>query len=380
MNLMMAVPHSGVCTHVHTCEPHAPHAHAHTSQALIDNHCLDNLLGEMNALQLMSHLQNAAADAADMTSAPNAATPATTAAIQGVREAQLAELEAIAKLKPNKHQKQVLQQVLSQHTGLITISGGPGSGKTFLTKKLLHHYRTHGTRTVSLQERHVPGRVQVEDNMKVHIMQAHRQAPLRSCPMHHTSLWPQVVSATSGPAATRISKWAQTVHSAFSVLSHNMGQGSYLSPLSVAHPRFAVLQDAQVIIIDEMSMLSTDLFNIVLHRLMTVCGYTSTAELLCHKLIILVGDHCQLPPVCHHTVQGQTYCRACHLTNHPLWHQATKLQLHSSVRHSRDPQLAAFLDVVRQRRPTQAEIDTCFGTSSTISLEQVGQRHTADAC
>ena len=182
----------------------------------------------------------------------------------------------------------------------------------------------------------------------------------------------QIVSATSGPAATRISKWAQTVHAAFGVFGGSGCKGRYLSALSPCNPLYSSIANTQVFIIDEMSMLSSDLLSVVLYRIKTSCGYGSIQEVLKNKLIILVGDHCQLPPVCDHRTAECDFCKLCHLSSHPVWAKASKHFLQHSVRHAADVGLCAFLDIIRRRKPTQEEIDQCFSyPDAIITLDQV---------
>jgi hypothetical protein len=181
-----------------------------------------------------------------------------------------------------------------------------------------------------------------------------------------------MVTATSGPAATRISKWAQTVHSAFGVFGDKGCKGKYLCPIAPTNPLHSSIASTEVFIIDEMSMLSCEMLSVVLYRIMTCCGYATIDEVLQKKLIILVGDHCQLPPVCNHPSSTSEFCKRCHVSSHPSWRTATKHFLQHSVRHAADPVLSAFLDIIRRRQPTQAEIDACFSYPGAIlSMEEV---------
>lgn len=191
---------------------------------------------------------------------------------------------------------------------------------------------------------------------------------LRPLPTLHPT---QIISATSGPAATRLSRWAQTTHAAFGVFGEQGGKGKYLMPLHPGNPLAHSIANAQVIIIDEMSMLSSDLFAVVLYRIKTCCGYGSVEEVFRNKRIILVGDHCQLPPVCHHKVKETEFCRKCHLSSNPYWRAAIKLRLWHSVRHAEDSKFARFLDIIRERPPTQLEIDDCFPAEAVITNAQV---------
>ncbi len=62
------------------------------------------------------------------------------------------------------------------------------------------------------------------------------------------------------------------------------------------------------------------------------------------------GEDAPTPPTA-------TLCTSCHISSSPFWQAATVIRLKASVRHAEDPKFAQFLDIIRTRRPTQAEID-----------------------
>jgi ATP-dependent exoDNAse (exonuclease V) alpha subunit len=152
------------------------------------------------------------------------------------------ELRATEDLQPNKEQRRVIRDLLGRASGIAVLSGGPGTGKTFVTRHLIHEWRKLGKRLV--------------------------------------------ITGTTGPAATRLSAAARTVHSAFAIPTG----GQFLTPLGAFHPARLLLQHADVIIIDEMSMLSNPVFQTVLYRLHQCCG----GDALKNKLVLLVGDHAQV--------------------------------------------------------------------------------------
>ncbi len=67
-------------------------------------------------------------------------------------------------------------------------------------------------------------------------------------------------------------------------------------------------------------------------------------------------------------------CEDCHIASNPFFQAAPKYRLPASVRHARDPVFAAFLDVIRSRRPTQAEIDAVFGPWSAATTLTPGRQ------
>jgi ATP-dependent exoDNAse (exonuclease V) alpha subunit len=77
-----------------------------------------------------------------------------------------------------------------------------------------------------------------------------------------------LLTASTGAAATRLSAQATTVHSGFKIPAN----GRYLSSLSTMDTTYQKLHMADIIVIDEMSMLTSSLFAHVLHRLREANG------------------------------------------------------------------------------------------------------------
>ncbi|KAG2485202.1 hypothetical protein HYH03_016091 [Edaphochlamys debaryana] len=226
-------------------------------------------------------------------------------------------------------QQAVVDAVLRRSSGLIVLTGGPGSGKTFTTKKLTRALRAAG-RTVHL-------------------------------------------SASTGAAAVRLSRFASTNHVAFELPVGQRAIASWAGAQSELSPHAEALRAADVFIIDEFSMMTNTDLGLILTRLFHAGRYPTMDAMLRNKLIVLVGDHAQLPPVCKcyrwqaaaATHAGATpLCEACHVASNPYFQCAPKFRLPVSIRHARDPSYAAFLDLIRTRVPTQCEIDAVFGRCS----------------
>jgi len=98
-----------------------------------------------------------------------------------------------------------------------------------------------------------------------------------------------LLSATTGAAARRLSRSASTVHNNFVIPSKG-----FIRQLRQTNVMRDVLKQSEVFFIDEMSMMTSDLFANVLNRLMQVKGCHSIPALLDKVLIILVGDHQQV--------------------------------------------------------------------------------------
>jgi ATP-dependent exoDNAse (exonuclease V) alpha subunit len=102
-----------------------------------------------------------------------------------------------------------------------------------------------------------------------------------------------VVCASTGAAAVRLHPSATSVHRKFGIPP----RAKYLTPLFPGNYLPIDLFSADVIFIDEFSMLTRELLDFALYRLQQVGG----PDVLKHKLVVLVGDHMQLPAVCFHT-------------------------------------------------------------------------------
>ena len=98
-----------------------------------------------------------------------------------------------------------------------------------------------------------------------------------------------LLSATTGAAATRLSKSAATVHNSFVIPVKG-----FIRQLRQTNVMRDVLKQCDLYFIDEMSMLTTDMLHNVLNRLMQIHGCPSIPKLLQKVLVILVGDHGQV--------------------------------------------------------------------------------------
>ena len=59
-------------------------------------------------------------------------------------------------------------------------------------------------------------------------------------------------------------------------------------------------------------MMTAQDLSFVINRLYHVNGYSSVKELFGKKMLLLVGDPAQLPPVCH-CCADNTFCEKCHI-------------------------------------------------------------------
>jgi predicted ribonuclease YlaK len=142
----------------------------------------------------------------------------------------------------NGEQQIIFDAIQYQHSGLYILSGPAGSGKTWLIRKLIYSFR--------------------QSKKKV------------------------MVTATTGIAAGRLDKYASTVYNAFAIPL----EGGYFPVLSVSSLRCQNIRISDVIIIDEMSMMTLHTFQSILYRVSQCIGADNISEVLKNRLIILVGD------------------------------------------------------------------------------------------
>jgi ATP-dependent exoDNAse (exonuclease V) alpha subunit len=157
-------------------------------------------------------------------------------------------------------QQRVFHVILQNPTGLHVLTGTPGSGKTFFVKYLAQYFQTQNKLVL--------------------------------------------LSTATSAAALRLSSTASTTHSLFRIPSRG-----YLSPLPEPSTVLERLHSADVIVIDEMSMMTSYMLCTVEHRLKQACRDT-ISNTFCNKLVLLVGDLAQLPAICVHApkLRGDTSC------------------------------------------------------------------------
>lgn len=160
-----------------------------------------------------------------------------------------------------------------------------------------------------------------------------------------TSNKPTLYVAPTGIAALNIK--GQTIHSCFQIPP---GAMSDLSPIS-SRRRFDVLRNAQVVIIDEISMVRSDLLTAVDVRLRQVAKGSNSTKPFGGKQLIVVGDFHQLPPVVEndnlYTYLAMRYGGTFAFQTE-AWHDArfTTVDLHTIYRQT-DDNYTRLLNCVR---------------------------------
>ena len=229
-------------------------------------------------------------------------------------------------------QQHALQRLMTEK-GLFFLTGGAGVGKSYVGKLFAHLSRQAGKNVL--------------------------------------------VCASTGIAARRFSKYGDTVHHTFGLSAE---RGTNLPDFAKDNPQYQLLAAADVIIIDEISMLELHTcFQHVMTRLTRLKpGCTSMSVALENKTVLMIGDLCQLPPICDHT-RGQyesiedsedpndtrelPVCYLCHPTKSPNWeHNVKGLVLTEVMRQSEDPAFAEFLNRARLEQLPQHVIDAVLGS------------------
>jgi hypothetical protein len=150
-----------------------------------------------------------------------------------------------------------------------------------------------------------------------------------------------ILIRTTRCATSRLSSKASIVLNLF----HIQCKG-YVRPLQKLSVEFQILKEADIIIIDEMSMMTNLLLQNVETRLWQF--ENDINEPYHSKLVILVGDHAQLPRICHcHLSDTKKYCQKHYVYNVIDWNFARYHTLETSIRHVEDPKYCYFLNIIR---------------------------------
>lgn len=104
--------------------------------------------------------------------------------------------------------------------------------------------------------------------------------------------------ASTGAAAMRLSKHARTAHSLLRIPVS--GSQRYYS---VRNMEYHLLRRADVLIIDEYTMLQAQDLEFILNTIRLCKGAQTTREALLHIAIVFVGDPKQLRAICRHMQQ-----------------------------------------------------------------------------
>ncbi|KAI5078275.1 hypothetical protein GOP47_0005946 [Adiantum capillus-veneris] len=149
-----------------------------------------------------------------------------------------------------------------------------------------------------------------------------------------------ILTASTGAVAASLSSLATTVHYQFRIPCSKQHFPQAVHPMD---ERFVAIHGANVIIIDEISMLVSTIFNMTVRQIVNISNET-LLDPFSQKLILLFGDLVQLPPVYHHQ---EPLCHVCNIRNSAYIAAATTHNMTFSVRHAADPAYVQFLDTIR---------------------------------
>ena len=161
-----------------------------------------------------------------------------------------------------------------------------------------------------------------------------------------------IVCASTGAAALRLSSIAITAHSLFAI-NPNL---SYPVPLSPSHKRFQALLRADLIIIDEISMLNSLILSMIHSRIESIYRSSTVPGGSKRPKILLCGDLQQLPSVCKsHPCEESGICYRCHISKAPIWNRVVKHEL-TVVHRTSCSWFKSFLNIIRVRKPNSKDL------------------------
>ncbi len=131
----------------------------------------------------------------------------------------------------------------------------------------------------------------------------------------------------------------------------------YVLPLQELSVEFQILKETNIIIIDEMSMMTSTLLQSIETRLRQI--ENDTNEPYHSKLVILVGDHAQLPTICHcHLSNIENYCQKHYVYNAIDWNSTMNHTLETSIKKVEDPKYCSFFNIIYYQAPMEEEISS----------------------
>jgi hypothetical protein len=161
-----------------------------------------------------------------------------------------------------------------------------------------------------------------------------------------------ILTITTRCVTSRLSSKASIFHNTF----HIQCKG-YVWPLQKLSVKFEIFKEIDIIIIDVMSMMTNTLLQNIEIRLWQI--ENDTNEPYYSKLVILVGDHAQLPTICHcHLLDIENYCQK-HYVYHAIdWNSTPYHTLKTSIKHVEDLEYCSFFNIIRCQTPMKQEISS----------------------
>lgn len=241
-----------------------------------------------------------------------------------------ADLAARISHHPSPEQSAVVSKI-AKGKGIHILSGGAGTGKTSVTRLL--------------------ALILLEQNRFV------------------------CLSASTATAANILSRHATTNHKIFKISTATWSH----QPFTLNDASYLILSTHNVFIIDEFSMVTIEVFRIILIRIQTAQKLKSIAEVLLYNLIVLVGDHAQLPCVCNCSAAAflRGVCTRHSILHHHLIKEAYfEGRYHNLTEvHRSAGDFARFCNVVRnasEANPlTQSYVDIHFNNHCLVQRPSI---------
>jgi hypothetical protein len=77
------------------------------------------------------------------------------------------------------------------------------------------------------------------------------------------------------------------------------------------------------------------------------------------KLILIVGNLAQIPPIYKHTIwNNDILCKSCHIKFATCWKTTKQHFLSISMDHATNFEYLQFLNIIQERKPISKEIQT----------------------
>lgn len=195
----------------------------------------------------------------------------------------------ISMMKLNDEQ-QVFDSITENPHGLHILASTPKSGKMFFVKYITQHFHMHGKNVL--------------------------------------------LSVTTSATTLFLSASIITVHIAFCIPTCG-----YLLVLLEPQNVKEKLKSTNIIIIDEMSMMTNNMLCIVEQCLKQARCVENTFQAFQNKFILLVGYLVQLLAICKHTLQNNNIlCKPCHIKSTSSWKITQHHILSISMRHTTGPE------------------------------------------
>lgn len=252
-------------------------------------------------------------------------------------EAKRAKAVSIKYALPSDLSTYTAEQVYIAHRILVEkrnclINGAGGTGKTWLSRELMAHFRQNGIAFIACAATGVAAQL-------LGGVTAYQAFGLKPSQEYRGPAPSAASAAATPPALTKAGKERKVRE------NKNCVNGIILKSL---WPLSADLLAADLILMDEISMFSDDLFAAMDQRCRRMCRRPN--EAFGGKQVVCVGDVCQLPPV------NGSYCFQTQLFR-SIFDRDCCFRLQTQMRQRGDPTFAMTLNALRRGTASQHDLD-----------------------